>query len=184
LATVHLRYTALDGGEKLRKNAADWLGEYVKSVEALSRRDEGLFALFDVRHDFPNEWYKATQPPAGAMERVMNLGDVSERLPIFTKFFTKGKGPPKIVPNDIYLLSNPALKGVSLVQGSSDGSQSVTFGDGRLVGTMGAVLAKGDGTIDQMSNWQLQIPEITTPLNQQLWLVVRYTLGGDHVGAT
>jgi hypothetical protein len=59
---THLRYTALDGGDKLRSVAAAWVKEYVKSVDDLSQ-DEGLFALFDLRHDFPNEWYTATNPP-------------------------------------------------------------------------------------------------------------------------
>jgi hypothetical protein len=59
IVVMHLRYTALDGGDKLRTNAAEWVGKYVKCVEDLSQ-EEGLFAFFDLRHDFPNEWYNTS----------------------------------------------------------------------------------------------------------------------------
>jgi Tc toxin complex TcA C-terminal TcB-binding domain len=139
---MHLRYTALDGGDKLRKIAADWLGEYVKSVEDLSR-EEGLFAFFDLRHDFPNEWYKATQPQAGATERVMNLGDVYERLPIFTR----GTPPAKIMAANIYLFSSSPLSSANLaiVQDSDEFS----FTDGQAAGTMKSFVANDVG---QMSH--------------------------------
>jgi hypothetical protein len=85
---MHLRYTALDGGDKLKGLAEASVKDYVKGAVDLSQ-DKGLFALFDLRHDFPNEWYKATNPADGATERVMDLGNVYERLP----FFTKGTSP-------------------------------------------------------------------------------------------
>ena len=69
---MHLRYTSLGGGDKLRAAAAGWVDDYVKGLVDLSQ-DEGLFALFDLRHDFPNEWCKVTNPPPGATERIMNL---------------------------------------------------------------------------------------------------------------
>jgi hypothetical protein len=167
---LHLRYTALDGGDKLRSVAADSVKEYVKSIDDLSQ-DEGLFAFFDLRHDFPNEWYKATNPPDGATARVMTLGDVYERLP----FFTKGTPPAKILATDVYLFTSSALSSgnVTLVQGADPNSQSFTFGDGPQAGTMKSFVANDVG---QMSGWQLTINDMTTPLDQ-LWLVARYTLG-------
>jgi receptor-binding and translocation channel-forming TcA subunit of Tc toxin len=148
---MHLRYTALDGGDKLRGVAADWVKEYVKSVEELSR-DEGLFAFFDLRHDFPNEWYKATQPPAGAMERVMTLGNVFERLPVFTR-------GAKILATDAYLFSSTATLPTISLNDTFPLSPNPTD-----VGSL------------PMSNWQLNIKDVVTPLDQ-LWLVARYTLG-------
>ena len=81
---MHMRYTALDGGDKLRGPAEASVKHFVSNAVELSQ-GEGLFALFDLRHDFPNEWYKSAQPLAGATERVIALGNVFERLPVFTK---------------------------------------------------------------------------------------------------
>jgi hypothetical protein len=124
---MHLRYTALDGGDKLRKVVDDWVNKvYVKSVEDLNR-DEGLFAFFDLRHDFPNEWYKATNPPAGATERVMNLGNVYERLPFFTKSFTTGTPPKiKITATDVYLFTPSALSSGNITLGQGGDPNSAT----------------------------------------------------------
>jgi len=53
--------------------------QFIKSVEELSR-NEGLFAAFDLKHDFPNEWYKAMQPPADATKRVLMLNPIREGM--------------------------------------------------------------------------------------------------------
>lgn len=47
-----VRYTSMDGGDKLRASAEQSVLAYIKSIEALSQ-DAGLFAAFDLRHDFP-----------------------------------------------------------------------------------------------------------------------------------
>ena len=93
---MHVRYTSIDGGDKLKKVAEDALLDYIDSVDNLSR-EEGLFTFFDLAHDFPDEWYQATHPAPGATERVLNLGKLNERLPLFTK----GRDPKKIVASDI-----------------------------------------------------------------------------------
>jgi hypothetical protein len=162
---MHLRYAALDGGDKLKAVAADWLKGYVQSVEGLSQ-DEGLFGLFDLRHDFSNEWYKATQPPSGATERVINLGNVCERLP----FFTKGWKADKITATDVYLFASPGLAAgnLFLLQDTNE----IAFTPGAAAGTMDGFVAHDVGP---MSKWQLEIKDITTPLDQ-LWLVARYAL--------
>ena len=58
--------------------------DYLKSVEDLSR-NEGLFAIFDLKNDFPNEWHSANHPTAGATERVLTIRKLNEKLPLFTK---------------------------------------------------------------------------------------------------
>jgi hypothetical protein len=162
---MRLSYTALDGGDKLKMVAADWLKGYVQSVEDLSQ-DEGLFGFFDLRHDFSNEWYKATQPPFGATERVINLGNVSERLP----FFTKAWKPDKIAATDVYLFASPGLSAgnLFLLQDTNE----TAFTSGAAAGTLDGFVAHDVGP---MSKWQLEIKDVTTPLDQ-LWLVARYTL--------
>ena len=62
---MHLRSTAVEGGDKLKQAAGDSAQVYMKSVDQLSQQ-EGLFAAFDLKHDFSASWYKATQVSAGA----------------------------------------------------------------------------------------------------------------------
>ena len=101
----------------------------------------------------------------------MNLGDVYERLP----FFTKGTPPAKILATNVYLFTSSALSAanITLVQGADSNSQSFPFGDGPPVEMMKSFVVTDVGL---MSGWQLTINDVTTLLDQ-LWLVARYTLG-------
>ncbi len=161
---VHVRYTAVEGGDKLKKPATDSVLAYIKSVEDLSR-DEGLFAAFDLKHDFPTEWYKAMNPPAGSTERVMMLNNLSERLPIFTK----GRDPKKIQATDLYLFA-PTKLSASLMQDTE-----IPFTDGPPVGeTMKSFVIKDIDNLP-IGNWQLKLQDLKTPIDK-LWLLVRYVL--------
>ena len=159
---MHMRYTALDGGDKLRAPAEASVKHFVSNAVDLSQ-GEGLFALFDLRHDFPNEWYKSTQPLAGATERVIALGNVFERLPVFTK-------SRKIQAADVYLFTTAAPSGgFSLLQGADE----FPIAGPQAVGTLTSFVAKDIGC--PMSGWQIKIKDVKVNIDV-LWLVVRYTL--------
>lgn len=156
------RYIADEGGDKLKKPAADSVRAYIKSVEDLSR-DEGLFAAFDLKHDFSSEWYKAMNPPAGSSEHVLMLNNLNERLPIFTK------GAKKIQATDLYLYTSEKIS-VTLTQGA----QEIPFTDGVPVGkTMKSFVIKESDL--PLSNWQLKIQDLTVEPDR-IWLIVRYLL--------
>ncbi len=161
---VHIRYTALEGGDKLKKPAAESVMAYIKSVEELSR-EEGLFAAFDLKHDFPNEWYKAMNPPAGSTERVLMLKNLNERLPIFSK----GRDPKQIQAIDVYLFT-PTKLSVSLMQDT----EMFPFTDGPPVGEIMKSFVIKDNNLP-MNSWQLKIQDGKIELDQ-LWLLVRYVL--------
>ena len=72
--------------------------------------EEGLFAVFDLKNDFPNEWYNANHPPAGATERVLTIDKLNEKLPIFTK----GREPKNILAKDIYLFVSDSIPAPSI----------------------------------------------------------------------
>jgi hypothetical protein len=163
---MHLRYTAVEGGDKLKKAAADFVQDYIKSVEQLSR-EEGLFAAFDLKHDFPSEWYKAMQPPSGAIERLLTLTNLYERLPIFTK----GRPPAKIQATDVYLFTSAALSASALILAQA--TDEFTFTDGPPLGTMKCFVIKDISC--PMSSWQLKIQDTKLEV-QKLWLVARYVL--------
>ena len=164
---MQLRYTALDGGDKLKKPAGDSVQEYIKSVEDLSQR-EGLFAAFDLRHDFPDEWYKAMNPAAGATERVLMLRNLHERLPVFTK----GRLPAKIELVDAYLFTSAGVTASALML--SQGTVDFNFTDAPAVGaTMKSFSSKDIG--HPLSDWQIKVKDVKVEL-EKLWLVVRYVL--------
>jgi len=163
---MHLRYTAVEGGDKLKKAAADSVQEYINSVEQLSR-EEGLFAAFDLKHDFPSEWYKAMQPPSGATERLLTLTNIYERLPIFTK----GRPPAKIQATDVYLFTSAPLSASALILAQA--TDEFTFTDGPPLGTMKSFVIKDISC--PMSSWQLKIQDTKLEV-QKLWLAARYIL--------
>jgi len=54
---IHLRYTAREGGSKFKKDAEDYLKSYFSGiVEKIP--PGGLFKVFDLRHEFPDNWYR------------------------------------------------------------------------------------------------------------------------------
>lgn len=163
---MQLRYTAVEGGDKLKKPAGDSVLEYIKSVEQLSQQ-EGLFAAFDLKHDFSSEWYKATQPPAGATERVLMLNNLNERLPIFTK----GRQPDKIQATDVYVFTSANLSSAALTL--TEGTDDLSFTDGPVVGTMKSFVINGISS--PIDSWQLKIQDVKTKL-EKMWLLMRYVL--------
>ncbi len=161
-----MRYTAVEGGDKLKKPASDSVLEYIKSVEELSR-EEGLFAAFDLKHEFASEWYKAMNPPKDATERLLTLNNLRERLPIFTK----GYDSNKIQATDIYLVTPSALTASKFVL--KHNSEEQTFTDGFSIGSMKSFVIKKD--IKFINGWEISIQDVGTELDK-LWLLVRYVL--------
>jgi len=79
---VHIRYTSMDGGDKLSSVASKALDNYIGSVVDASL-NTGLVALFDIKHEFGNEWARIAKVDSGPRE--LNLGNIAGRLPLFTK---------------------------------------------------------------------------------------------------
>src|SRR5436190_12980122 len=59
--------------------------------------------MFDLKHEFANEWYQAMHTSAGATERKLNLNNLGDMLPIFIKGFKH------TVATDILLFSTAIL---------------------------------------------------------------------------
>ena len=167
-AIVHIRYTSVEGGDKLKKPAAESVLAYIKAVEELSR-EEGLFAAFDLKHEFSTEWHKAMNPPTGSTERVMILDKLNERLPIFAK----GKDAKKILATDVYLYKPKTAKSVAIKLIQSDNNES-DFGSPQDIGEMSSSVIHDDNGIP-IDKWQVKIQDLNTSIDK-LWLMVRYKL--------
>jgi len=163
---LHMRYTSLDGGDALKLPALDALAAYIKSVEELSQR-EGLFTLVDLQHDFPNEWYKATELPPGPNGRVLNLDTLLDRLPVFTR----SHQPANVKAMDIIVFTTAALQASALLL-SQNGNDNSFDADAKI----GNYNAFSMSSMDMVfTKWQLKISDTTTALNN-MWMVVRYVL--------
>jgi hypothetical protein len=170
---MRLRYTSVDGGDKLKAPAADSVQDYIKSVEGLSR-EEGLFAVFDLKNDFPNEWHSANHPPAGATERVLKIDKLNEKLPIFTK----GRDAKEIQAKEIYVFASGAPKAANfrlsaLSIKATQGGNDITFKDGKTIGTMQSLV--GDDIDSAMDSLQIKLGDTKTVIDK-MWLLERYVL--------
>lgn len=91
---VHLRYTARDGGETLRDTVQGDLQSKINNLR-VSSEETGLFRLFSLRYDFPNEWHawtKQNQPLSIKLEKhhfpyFAQMGDLN---PIGITSYKKG----------------------------------------------------------------------------------------------
>lgn len=81
---IHLRYTASNGGLAFRQAATNAVMGYTQSVDKLGT-DQGLFALFDLKNDYSNEWFTFATAPPVATNRTMLLKDMMDRMPFYTK---------------------------------------------------------------------------------------------------
>jgi len=75
---LHIRYTARDGGTALRKAAE---GQVAAALDAalLAEGRQGLFRVFSVRHEFPDEWHRFLHPADADAQQTLSL-TISPRL--------------------------------------------------------------------------------------------------------
>jgi Tc toxin complex TcA C-terminal TcB-binding domain len=166
---IRLRYTSVDGGDKLKQPASDSVLDYVRSAEDLSR-DEGLFTAFDLKNDFSDAWYTANHPAPAATERVFTIDKLNEKLPIFTK----GRIPSKIRATDMYLFASGSLPPSAFT--ATQGGNDITFKDGPSLGTPTTLKCyAAEGVDSAMDSLQLKIGDVKTPIDK-MWLMERYTL--------
>jgi Tc toxin complex TcA C-terminal TcB-binding domain len=75
---LHMRYTARDGGDQLKKGASNNLKTMIDEAKA-----SGSVRLFSVRHEFPMEWAKFIR--ADNAEAIMELEIREEHFPFWSK---------------------------------------------------------------------------------------------------
>lgn len=168
-AIIHMRYTSVEGGDKLKGSASAWLKNYINSVEELSQR-EGIFAIFDLKHDFANEWYKAIQLPAGSTGRVMQLGNLLDRLPAFTKTFKA----TNIKAKDIYIAASSSVKSADLTI-NNKGTALDPFGGNIKINETTNLFHLSDQD-ETMENWSVKFAnDIVEP--EKMLMIIRYVLG-------
>jgi hypothetical protein len=145
------------------------LQAFLKGTIDLSRR-EGLFALFDLRCDFPNEWARLTQ---AAAPPPLALPGLAARLP----YFTRAAGSKPIPATEVYLFWRSAgtPKAPTFQHGSDD---PLPFGPASIVDQdpQTKTFSLGDGlslAIDEQ--WTIAFDK-PPAAQDSLWLVVKYVM--------
>ncbi|MFI6504874.1 neuraminidase-like domain-containing protein [Nonomuraea typhae] len=83
---IHLRYTAREGGGLLRAEALRNIDDTL-SAALLAGGRTGLYRALDLKREFPDAFYRFLHPANPADEQELTLGDLAERLPLFTRAF-------------------------------------------------------------------------------------------------
>lgn len=117
---LQIRYTAKDGGERLKLAASRATQAYFKAVEEWGQ-EEGTFAIIDLKHDLPTEWHKAVNiEPADGESRKISLDKVAKYTPYFAKFKNGQLRDKKdLLVTDVQLVMETDLKAeeISLQRG-------------------------------------------------------------------
>ncbi|MEU5296204.1 neuraminidase-like domain-containing protein [Streptomyces umbrinus] len=87
---IHLQYTAREGGGLLRTEALKDIDKTLSSV-ALADGRNGLYRVLDLKREFPDEFYRFLHPANPTDDQAIELGDLTDRLPSFTRAFATKK---------------------------------------------------------------------------------------------
>jgi Tc toxin complex TcA C-terminal TcB-binding domain len=80
---LHVRYTSRNGGDLLKDQAISELTDALNAV-VLSAGQQGFARAFNLRHEFPTDWYRfLNRPPDLAGDQTLKLGLDKARFPFF-----------------------------------------------------------------------------------------------------
>jgi Tc toxin complex TcA C-terminal TcB-binding domain len=169
---MHVRYTSKDGGDRLKSVAAGAVADFVKDVASRSQ-EEGLFAMFDLRSEFANEWARASiaPPPGSSDPRKIALKGLLDRLPAYTK----GRDPKKIIAVDVWLMLSPAANWVQSATLIMPDGANPSFTKGES--TKGMVIWKNAGVNGPITDWTIQLTGSGTGMLTRGFVVVRFQMG-------
>ena len=165
---LQVRYTSVDGGDTLRNIAVESVKERVNTVEGLTR-DQGVFAVFDLKHDFATEWTRFASSSATPGNHKMSLGAIVDRLPYLAANWNGAAD--KVVATDVFLISprTDDLKSMAFQLVQSSGATA--FGEASVMNL--ACIAVLDSEL-KCNEWELQRTSQDS-LNGG-WLVIRLRL--------
>ncbi|HAK78015.1 MAG TPA: hypothetical protein DCM71_14170 [Runella sp.] len=158
-AIIHIRYTAIEGGERLGGQARKSVEDFIKSSEDLAR-NEGLFSIIDLRHDLATEWHKAVtfkdeaNPDA---PKIMDLSKVKHFLPFYAAY-----NKDKIKATNIIIATD--INGTFALN-EEDLSPSVGIGELKT-----CALSEQDLKLE---NWKLTLPQNIVS-DKSAWMVIRF----------
>jgi hypothetical protein len=180
---LSIRYTSLDGGDKLASSAAATVRAQAQQIQDLAN-GSGLYCIFDLKAEFATQWAQFIAPSAtpGA-DRILRLSSVQDRLPMITV------GAKKVTATEMRLYSTVDLPVASLklapvpaTSGAGVGlaSEPVTFSEADTLGKLHAYVSTSGPSVDITGSWDLKVlaPDGAkvdlSGRGEGMWLIVKY----------
>jgi hypothetical protein len=182
---LQLRYTACEGGERLRKAATQNVVEQVSTVEDKAK-EPGLLVLWDVKAEFAAEWARLAAPSSssssstggGDETRTLVLRGLLGRLPAFVA----GRDAASVRAAQVTLVTNlkisgPGDLGVDFKYAAGTEGDFTVFDSGP-VRTGSLSLFRISEADDQFGDWALKVgmKGVAVDAKSRMWLIVRYRL--------
>jgi len=159
---LHVRYTSVDGGDTLKQHVEEYLEDYLAKAEQLER-DHGLFALFDLKHDFSSAWNRFAKGDANGGKRELHLGNIFDRLP----HLASRNDIEDVSAQDVFFVSSGnILDGLNV---KLIGQNEHVLGNSQVGGV--PCQTTTDGPV-KFQDWKLQADRKTEDI-EQIWMIVR-----------
>ncbi|MFC9585845.1 neuraminidase-like domain-containing protein [Streptomyces yangpuensis] len=177
---IHLQYTAREGGGLLRAKALEDIDKTLSSV-ALAGSRNGLYRVLDLKREFPNEFHRFLHPANPTDDQVIELGDLTDRLPSFTRAF----GTKKVRGVEVAArLKDAATYEVLLAPLASGSGALLTLAPDPTYRGMHRAAKDLTGQEAPMTGWTVKIRKAGTPdfhslpadAVDELFLILNYTV--------
>ncbi|KAH8688006.1 hypothetical protein BGZ60DRAFT_476567 [Tricladium varicosporioides] len=172
---LHMRYTAVNGSMALKRAASTYVTNFQKATENIGLTN-GISAVFDLKNDFPNEWYNLTRSGADGASVNVTMATLINRLP----FWTKGR--------------NVRAKGASVAIAPTAGaatvdwskeltmavdSNNIALKKGVDVGSCKVLMTATDLDLPLKGDWKVTLsPMAKKSVPERIFLVVLYIVSG------
>jgi Tc toxin complex TcA C-terminal TcB-binding domain/Neuraminidase-like domain/Salmonella virulence plasmid 28.1kDa A protein len=155
---LHLKYTARDGGDGLRSDAATSLQTRINSM-LVSLKDTGLARMFSAKHEFPTEWYAFLNPAAGA-DQVLTLNLTRDRFPYFASV------APSLKLKQIELVADTSLAAINkiTVAPAPPAPPTLNFTKDGIYGNMLRLILDYSASKKDSGAWTITNPSANPPL--------------------
>ena len=175
---LHLKYTSREDAGVFRQNALKNLQSYIK--HSVDTAPEPFMRFFDIRREFPTEWYQFMHPANAGDQQVLQLAVVPERFAFFAH-----KRKINIVTVDLLADTDNAVNNIQFNLSPASQYGPLTLAQDNIYGKLAHTQVTG---IDQLvtdgnPSWTISYPATgsnNTPLTdaafRDLMLVVRYEL--------
>ena len=169
---MHLKYTARDGGDGLRSDAATSLQTQINKM-LVSLKDTGLTRLFSARHEYPTEWYAFLNPAAGA-DQILTLNLTRDRFPHFASVATGLK------IRSLELVADTSLAAINGIEAAPApvAPPPLNFTKDGYYGTMLRLILDYSASKKDSGTWTITNPKANPPLTSaqinDLMLIVHY----------
>ncbi|PLB53295.1 putative toxin subunit [Aspergillus steynii IBT 23096] len=165
---LQVKYTAVQGGAAFHKAASDAAIAFQKTAAGLSQT-EGLFALLDLKNDFPTEWQRLVSSDK-TKPATMPLLSLQDRLP----FFTRGQ---KVKAETIsVLLAADSDSGVNMAQDIAlTASSQIPLEAGTAIGSYQVAMAADQKVT--VADWSLTLSANAMSANvERIIILFRYIM--------